>query len=91
MTKAEAIHFAECLKNNQTINFSDIELFCEIAIKAIKQEESAKGCKTISYRDCSDAMLMMWMENILTDGEYNRIMDKLNKSEMCKRYMNGET
>lgn len=51
----------------------------------------AQDVKPIDYRDCSNAMLMMWMENILTDGEYNRIMDKLNKSEMCKRYMNGET
>lgn len=34
--------------------------------------------KTISYEDCANAMLYMWMEDILTDGEYNRIMDKLN-------------
>lgn len=37
----------------------------------------AQDVKPIDYRDCSNAMLMMWMENILTDGEYNRIMDKL--------------
>lgn len=30
------------------------------------------------YQDCSDAMLKMWIEDVLTDGEYNRIMDKLN-------------
>ena len=35
-------------------------------------------CKTISYEDCANAMLMMWMENVLTDGEYSKIMDKLN-------------
>lgn len=34
--------------------------------------------KPISYEDCANALLMMWMENILTDGEYSRIMDKLN-------------
>lgn len=50
----------------------------------------ARNIKPIDYLDCSNAMLMMWMENILTDGEYNRVMDKLNKSEMCRRYMNGE-
>lgn len=33
----------------------------------------------ISYLDCSNAMLKMWMDNVVTDGEYNRIMDKLNK------------
>lgn len=32
----------------------------------------------ISYQDCADAMLMMWMDKVLTDGEYSRIMDKLN-------------
>ena len=34
--------------------------------------------RSISYLDCSNAMLKMWMDNVLTDGEYNRIMDKLN-------------
>ena len=34
--------------------------------------------KHIDYEDCANAMLKMWMEHILTDGEYNRIMDKLN-------------
>ena len=43
-------------------------------------------CKTISYEDCANAMLMMWMENVLTDGEYSKIMDKLNaKREMFVR------
>ena len=32
----------------------------------------------IEYRDCANAMLKMWMDNVVTDGEYNRIMDKLN-------------
>lgn len=30
------------------------------------------------YTYCANAMLAMWMDNILTDGEYSRIMDKLN-------------
>gem|GEM_PF-3385243 len=34
--------------------------------------------KPIEYRDCANAMLRMWMDNVVTDGEYNRIMDKLN-------------
>ena len=33
----------------------------------------------IGYNDCANAMLSMWMDNIVTDGEYNRIMDRLNK------------
>ena len=36
--------------------------------------------KPIDYRDCANAMLKMWMENMVTDGEYNRIMDKLNEA-----------
>lgn len=34
--------------------------------------------KPIEYRDCANAMLKMWIDKVLTDGEYNRIMDKLN-------------
>lgn len=39
----------------------------------------AKNSKSIGYQECADAMLIMWMENIITDNEYNNIMDKLNK------------
>ena len=38
--------------------------------------------KPIEYRDCANAMLMMWMDNVVTDGEYSRIMDKLNAHEI---------
>lgn len=34
--------------------------------------------KPIDYQDCANAMLRMWMDKVVTDGEYNRIMDKLN-------------
>ena len=34
--------------------------------------------KPIEYRYCAYAMLRMWMDNVVTNGEYNRIMDKLN-------------
>lgn len=32
----------------------------------------------IDYYDCANAMLKMWMDNVVTDGEYYRIMEKLN-------------
>lgn len=32
----------------------------------------------IGYPECANAMLKMWIDNVLTDGEYSRIMDKLN-------------
>ena len=31
------------------------------------------------YRACSISMLIMWMDKILSDGEYYLIMSKLNK------------
>lgn len=41
--------------------------------------------KPIDYSDCSNAMLKMWMEGVLTDGEYNKIMDKLNRAHNDRR------
>lgn len=35
MTTKEAIHFANCLKNNWTIDFADMEEFCDMAIRAL--------------------------------------------------------
>ena len=34
--------------------------------------------KEIGYAECAYAMLKMWIDNVLTDYEYNRIMDRLN-------------
>lgn len=49
------------------------------ATNRIKQLPSAQPeVRLINYHDCSNAMLKMWMDNVVTDGEYNRIMDKLN-------------
>lgn len=45
-------------------------------VAAIKALPSAQP--EITYQTCSDALLKMWMDNVLTDGEYNRIMDRLN-------------
>ena len=33
----------------------------------------------IGYGQCANAMLKMWMDNVVTDVEYNRIVDRLNK------------
>ena len=50
-----------------------------LAGKKIEQLPSAQQeIKPIGYNDCSNAMMKMWMDNVVTDGEYNRIMDKLN-------------
>lgn len=34
--------------------------------------------KPITYADCANAMMKMWIDNVLTDRQYNAIMDKLN-------------
>ena len=34
--------------------------------------------KPIDDQDCANAMFRMWMDEVITDGEYNRVMDKLN-------------
>ena len=45
--------------------------------------------RPISYDDCANAMLKMWMENVITDGEYYRIMDKLNAWKAEKGEQDG--
>lgn len=56
---------------------------CDEIIKMLEKSEAQ--IKPISYTDCSNAMLKMWMDNVLTDGEYNRIMDKINAKHMAER------
>jgi hypothetical protein len=55
-------------------------LVCEEGTQngALYYPESDVKIKPISYTDCSNAMLKMWIDDVLTDGEYNKIMDKLN-------------
>lgn len=36
MTKEKAIEFANCLKNNYTVNFDDMSDFCDEAIEALE-------------------------------------------------------
>lgn len=62
----------------------------DVAEKLLNNVPSAEPeTKPISYLDCANAMLMMWMDEVVTDGEYNRIMDKLNAHELKKRSKNG--
>ena len=55
------------------------------AIKAVPPAQPEIEPADIDYYYCSNAMLKMWIDDVLTDGEYNRIMDKLNKLEMERR------
>lgn len=42
MTTKQAIVFAECLKNNWTINFDDLEDFCDTAIRSLKENKALR-------------------------------------------------
>jgi len=56
-----------------------IPTYAILVKNAIEQLPSAQPeIKPIDYQDCANAMLRMWMDGVVTDGEYNRIMDKLN-------------
>ena len=37
--------------------------------------------KAISYQDCQNALLKMWIDKVITDGEYRRIVDKLSVTQ----------
>lgn len=60
------------------ISVNDMREIADIFRKKARAERQLTEIKPIGYRECSDAMLKMWMDNVLTDGEYYRIMDKLN-------------
>lgn len=65
---------------------TDLYIKTDLLDKLTKYEPSTQTeIKPISYTDCANAMLKMWMDNVVTDGEYNRIMDKLNEYEMRRR------
>lgn len=32
-----------------------------------------------TYKDCADVLMMLWTERIVTDGQYKKIMDRLNE------------
>jgi len=66
----------------------DKKISREDAAYAIEQLPSAQleaNPADIDYYYCSNALLKMWIDNVLTDGEYNKIMDKLNDFERRRR------
>lgn len=46
------------------------------AIKSVPSAQQEQH--EIGYFECANVMLKMWNDNILTNGEYKHIMDKLN-------------
>lgn len=80
--KAMAIKFANCLKNNYTVNFDDMFDFCDEAIKAL--ENSCED--TISRQQVLDIVKFeeKWLKdakgnNPNTDIAFSGIMAKVSK------------
>lgn len=63
----------------------DYETACRIMEHLDKMPSAQPEIKPIDYQDCANAMLLMWMDEVLTDGEYNRIMNRLNEHEKKRR------
>lgn len=58
----------ECAE--ECITRAKISEALNLAIEALKVHE-------IGYRECSDALLKMWMDKVITDRQYYNIMGKL--------------
>ena len=84
MRLIDADAFKEWLMKN-SISEREEEESRQIGIWIDSFPSAEPEIKPISYQDCSNAMLMMWMDNVITDGEYNRIMDKINAKHMAER------
>ena len=67
--------------SNEAINGLGI---CDVRVILNDLPSAQPEIKPISYQDCANAMMMMWIDDVLTDGEYRRIMDKLNDHESRK-------
>ena len=82
MTKEKAIEFANCLKNNYTVNFDDMSDFCDEAIEAL--ENSCEDA--ISRQQVLDIVKFeeKWLKdakgnNPNTDIAFSGIMAKVAK------------
>lgn len=67
---------------HESIPCDAIPSLIDFAINELPSAESE--VKPISYIGCANAMLKMWIDEVLTDSEYNRIMDKLNAKQRQK-------
>ena len=70
MTREEAIYFANCLKNNYTVDLNDMEAFCDMAIKALAQEPTTKndlGVDCIN-RDAVKCHIQAYIHEIITES-----------------------
>ena len=68
----------DCEYQVKIINDIEYVMLSEVQMKMRKLPPAQPEQHEIGYSECANAMLKMWIDNVLTDGEYSRIMDKLN-------------
>ena len=75
----------EELEPLQRIEKQEEERKNETAAGNVNVPSAQPEVKEIEYAECANAMLKMWIDNVLTDGEYNRVMDRLNAHQDTER------
>ena len=65
-------------RKNLLHTWSTVEVKYFVVDMLEKLPSAQPEVKEIGYAECANAMLKMWIDNVLTDGEYNRVMDRLN-------------
>ena len=69
--------FCSILSNHDTPNVLQAIEYCVNIIK-MDTNPIANNIEPYSYEDFTDIVLLMWMDNVLTDKEYKSIMHKIN-------------
>lgn len=72
MTRHAAIEELIYIKESFAVREESYEAL-DMGIKALEPKE-------IGYVECASALLKMWLDDILTDSEYGKIMYKLNEN-----------
>ena len=83
VSRAEVLRMIDCINDHQDITpYKSVgavtEHLTRIASSLPPVTPKQQEYHEIGYRECADAVLKMWMDNVLTDGEHNRIIDNLN-------------
>lgn len=91
MTNEEAKKFANCLKNNYTIDFNDMADFCDTVIKALEQETVSKEVYDNEHFARKEAEQKLWelQQNVSDDcvsrAEVIKVLDNHWLSGSCSR------
>lgn len=70
MNKQQAIEFG---KSRRGLFGGKMDEFIECSLNSLQKYEA------IGYYECSNALLKMWIDNIFTDSQYYKAIEKLNK------------